>query len=295
MAKRKEIREGQSVESTRVRDQDSDDSDSGEDTNMLDVEFEWFDPQPDIDFHGLKTLLRQLLDVDNQIFDLSALTDLILEQPLLGSTVKVDGNETDPYAFLTVLNLHEHREKQVIKDLTTYLRQKSNSNPSLSQLSNLLSSSVSSQIGLVLTERLINIPSEVAPPMYTMLLEEITWALEEKEPYTFSHYLILSKTYVEVASTLDQEDNRPHKKKKKEAGAKQDKEIFYFHPEDDVLERHSICHGGFEYSKQEGEGHSDSKRAFQELGIKPQGHMILIEGKEFERAVKAVAEYLKLS
>ena len=76
---------------------------------MLNVEFEWFDPQPDVDFHGLKTLLRQLFDADNQLFDLSALTDLILEQPLLGSTVKVDGNETDPYAFLTVLNLHEHR------------------------------------------------------------------------------------------------------------------------------------------------------------------------------------------
>jgi len=31
-----------------------------------------------------------------------------------------------------------------------------------------------------------------------MLLEEIAWAQEEKEPYTFSHYLILSKTYIEV-------------------------------------------------------------------------------------------------
>jgi protein BCP1 len=32
-----------------------------------------------------------------------------LSQPLLGSTVKVDGNETDPYAFLTVLNLETHK------------------------------------------------------------------------------------------------------------------------------------------------------------------------------------------
>lgn len=76
---------------------------------MLNVDFEWFDPQPDVDFHGLKTLLRQLFDVDNKLFDLSEVADLILEQPLLGSTVKVDGNETDPYAFLTVLNLYEHR------------------------------------------------------------------------------------------------------------------------------------------------------------------------------------------
>jgi protein BCP1 len=77
--------------------------------DMVNVDFEWFDPQPAVDFHGLKTLLRQLLDVDSQLFDLSELADIILSQPLLGSTVKVDGNETDPYAFLTVLNLETHK------------------------------------------------------------------------------------------------------------------------------------------------------------------------------------------
>jgi protein BCP1 len=76
---------------------------------MVNVDFEWFDPDPTIDFHGLKSLLRQLFDTDAQIFDLSALADLILSQPLLGSTVKVDGKETDPYAFLSVLNLQEHK------------------------------------------------------------------------------------------------------------------------------------------------------------------------------------------
>jgi hypothetical protein len=77
--------------------------------DMLDVEFEWFDPHPEVDFHGLKNLCRQLFDVDAQMFDLSALVDLMLSQPLLGSTVKVDGKESDPFAFLTVLNMHEHR------------------------------------------------------------------------------------------------------------------------------------------------------------------------------------------
>jgi protein BCP1 len=80
-----------------------------QDMDMVNVDFEWFDPQPAVDFHGLKTLLRQLLDVDSQLFDLSELADIILSQPLLGSTVKVDGNETDPYAFLTVLNLTTHK------------------------------------------------------------------------------------------------------------------------------------------------------------------------------------------
>ena len=75
---------------------------------MLNVDFEFFDPQPAVDFHSLKNLCRQLFDLDAQLFDLSTLVDLILAQPTLGSTVKCDGNESDPFAFLTVLNLRQH-------------------------------------------------------------------------------------------------------------------------------------------------------------------------------------------
>jgi protein BCP1 len=254
---------------------------------MVNVEFEWFNFKPDIDFHGVKSLLRQLFDVDSQLFDLSGLADLILSQPTVGSTVKVDGEDTDAYAFLTILNLHEHREKKVIKDLTAYLVEKSKSSQALAPLSNVLASS--SQVGLVLAERLINVPAEIAPPMYTMLIDEIEAAVEDKEPYEFTHYLIISKTYQELASALDEED-APRTKKSK--ASKTNRETFYFHPEDEVLQRHALALGSFEYSKDEGEGMADSKRAFSDMGIKPQGSMILIEAGKFEGAVKAISEYL---
>lgn len=256
---------------------------------MLDVEFEWFDPLPDIDFHGIKTLLQQLFDVDAHLFDLSALTDLILAQPLLGSTVKVDGKETDAYAFLSVINLNAHKDKPFIQILIQYLGSKASSNPALARLAELLSQPDVPSIGLILTERLINVPSEVVPPMYTMLLEEIQWALEEKEPYQFSHYLILSKTYTEVASALDEEDDRPKKKKR----GTHTLETMYFHPEDEVLQRHALCYGGYGYSTPQDDGHSDSKRAFQELGIRPSSHAILIEASRFEAAVQDIAKYLQ--
>ena len=131
--------------------------------------------------------------------------------------------------------------------------------------------------------------------MYKMLLEEVSWAVEEKEPYTFTHYLIWSKTYQEIASLLDQEESRPSKKKKHAniAGSKAELETFYFHPEDEVLQRHSSVFGGFDYLKSEAEGHSDSKRTFQELGIKPKGHMMLIENAKFAAAVDALEQYLR--
>ncbi|KAL1389695.1 p21-C-terminal region-binding protein-domain-containing protein [Phyllosticta capitalensis] len=264
-----------------------DDDSSDEEMEMLDVDFEWFDPNPDVDFHGFKTLLRQLLDIDYQLFNLSELADMILAQPHLGSTVKVDGTESDPYAFLTVLNMQQHKDKQVIKDLAQYFVQKAASEPSLSQLPSLLSPDNSSaQVGLVLTERFINMPSEIVPPLYKMLLDEMQWAIDAKEPYNFTHYLILSKTYAEVESKLDMEESRPKKKTKNDGSS----ETFFFHPEDEILHKHALAHANFEYTKQADEGASDAKRAFQEMGIKPQGHLILIDGKKLADAVQAVQQ-----
>ncbi|KAJ5898014.1 hypothetical protein N7504_008302 [Penicillium tannophilum] len=267
-----------------------DEESSDDDTDMINVDFEWFDPQPAIDFHGLKNLLRQLFDNDAQIFDLSALADLILSQPTLGSTVKTDGNESDPYAFLSVLNLQEHKDKPVVQELIKYITSKAAGNPSLAALNELVSQEPIPPIGLILTERVINMPSQVIPPMYNMLLEEIAWAIQDKEPYNFSHYLIISKGYEEIESKLDLEESRPQKKTKKGGAANQ---RFFFHPEDEVLQRHALCSGSYEFTHKQDDGHSDSKRAFQELGIITNGSMILIDGPKFEATVKAVQEYLQ--
>jgi protein BCP1 len=293
----------ETLQTDLLRKEGEDESD--DDMDMLNVDFEWFDPQPAVDFHGLKTLCRQLFDLDSELFNLSELVDLILSQPLLGSTVKVDGNESDPYAFLTVLNLHEHQVSRsstiltlpmlttlmqyrpVIKDLVQYLQKKTSPTPKSTDISALLSSP-DVQVGLILTERLINMPSEIVPPMYTMLLEEIDWALEEKEPYKFTHYLVLSKVYSEVESKVDQEDNRPSKKKKASSD-----EVFYFHPEDEVLHKYAIGHWTYDYSKQGDEGSSDAKRAFNDMGVSSKGHLILIDAQNFKNSVAAVAEFLK--
>ncbi|KAL5116503.1 Mss4p nuclear export [Pleosporales sp. CAS-2024a] len=308
MAKRKSKADPEEVPDavSRRNQQDDDESGSDEDMDMVNVDFEWFDPQPAVDFHGLKTLLRQLLDVDAQLFDLSELTDVILSQPMLGSTVKVDGNETDPYAFLTVLNLQTHKvpqpvpanfrprvrtdrhaqDKKVIRDLTAYLSKKSSSLPALAPL--LDPSSSAAQVGLILTERFINMPHEVVPPMYTMLLEEIQWALQESEPYAFTHYLVLSKCYSQIQSALTTDD-APRGKKAKKSDAD---ETFYFHPEDELLQRFALGSTDFEYDTPVDEGASDAKRAFQELGVKPKGHMVLIEASKFEAAVEGLKTFL---
>jgi protein BCP1 len=182
------------------------------------------------------------------------------------------------------------KEHPAVQQLINYLIGRAATNPTLSPLENLLKSSDTTDIGLVLTEKLINIPSEVVPPMYKMLVEEVSWALEEKEPYNFTHYLVLSKTYQEMEVNLDQVPGMARKTKKQKSDASNNTapSIFYFHPEDEVLQRYAKLCGGYDYVQQEKEGHPDSTRTSQDLVIRAQGHLMLIETEKFGPAVKAL-------
>ncbi|KAH8735634.1 p21-C-terminal region-binding protein-domain-containing protein [Ilyonectria robusta] len=263
-------------------DKMDEDSSDDEDFDMVNVDFEWFNYDAEVDFHGVKTLLRQLFDVDANLFNMSALADLVLSQPTIGSTIKVDGKATDAYAMLTALNTFVHREKEPMRDVLKYLVEKAQANPSLAAIPSLVNAG--KHIGLIFSERLINMPSELAPPLYSMLIDEIEAAVEDKEPYEFSHYLILSKTYQELESKIDVESQKRKK-------AKGDSQIYYFHAEDEVLQKHAVAYGNFNYTKED-EVVADSKRAFQEMGVKAQGHLILIEAGKFQGAIKAVNDYL---
>ncbi|CAK7200262.1 Mss4p nuclear export [Sporothrix eucalyptigena] len=288
-------------------DRMDEDSDSGEDFDVVNVEFEWFNFDSEIDFHGTKTLLRQLLDVDAALFDVSGLADRILAQSTIGSTVKVDGKANDAYALLTALSLREQRENAAVAQLTKYLAEKSAGAPDLASLEALLKEQSSGpsaagkpHIGLILSERLINMPAEIAPPLYTMLIDEVEAAVEDGEPYAFTHYLILSKTYQEVQSDIamvvdddDEEDGGKGKRKKaKTSGGSSTDTFFYFHPEDEVFRKHSAISGTFPYTKID-ESVADSKRAFQDLGVKSQGLLMLIEADKLPAAVEAVSKYVQ--
>ncbi|CAM1511277.1 Fc.00g087900.m01.CDS01 [Cosmosporella sp. VM-42] len=280
--KRARETESKDVPADNNVDKMDEDSSDDEDFDMVNVEFEWFNFDPEVDFHGTKTLLRQLFDVDASLFNMSALADLILSQPTIGSTIKVDGKANDAYALLTALNTAVHKDHEGLKDVLKYLVEKAQTNSSLAAVTELINGG--KHVGLVFSERLINMPSELAPPLYSMLVDEVEAAVEDKEPYEFTHYLILSKVYQEYESKLEME-NQKQKKTKKEVP------FYYFHAEDEVLQKHATAYGSFNYTKED-EVVADSKRAFQEMGVKAQGHMILIEASKFQGAIKAINDYL---
>ncbi|CAG8511064.1 9432_t:CDS:2 [Paraglomus occultum] len=261
----------------------SDDETSDEELEDLtvDTEFEFFDPQKQ-DFHGIKRLLTQLFSSDAKLFDLSELTEIILDQPLLGSTVKIDGEgaQGDPYALFTVLNLGVHKERSIFKQLRKYLLEKSKEDEQVQKkLDELLQSD---NAGIVFSERVINMPVGIVPPMYKMLIEEIQWAVDENEPYKFDWYLILSRTFKEIESTLGSESSGNKKKKKKKPDT-----LSYFHPEDEIIEQNSDFIFDFKFTQQQAS--SDSKRTFYDFGVSTAMRLFILRGDKLQ----AVADELE--
>ena len=79
----------------------------------MDVAFDFFDPNPNVDYLAIKRLATQLFSADAPLLAPGPLADLILSQPSLGTTVKTDGIESDPYAYLSVLNMHVHQVRRL--------------------------------------------------------------------------------------------------------------------------------------------------------------------------------------
>lgn len=165
----------------------------------MDIEFDFFDPNPEVDYLAVKRLANQLWQGDAAVLQVQDLADLILTQPRVGTTVKCDGKESDPYAFLTVVNLHVHKvlacpisprspihsiakDRPFVKALIGYILDKSSNNSNFSAaLRDLLGPKgleSSKHVGFVFSERLVNMPVQLLPPMYRMLQEEIQWAVD---------------------------------------------------------------------------------------------------------------------
>lgn len=95
------------------------------------------------------------------------------------------------------------QDHPALQALSAYLLAKASSSPTLqSQLASLLASTAPStpssptHLGLILSERLVNMPSQLTPPLYRILADEITQAIKRGEEYNFSHLIFLSRVFV---------------------------------------------------------------------------------------------------
>ncbi|KAI4893583.1 hypothetical protein NFI96_021376 [Prochilodus magdalenae] len=165
----------------------------------------------DNDFNGIKKLLQQLFLKAH--VNTSELTDLIIQQNHIGSVIRQaevpdDSDDEDPdevFGFISIVNLTERKGMECveqIKELVLGQCEKLCSAAVLEQFERVLHDT-SQAVGLLLSERFINVPPQIALPLYRQLLDEMAEAQRTNKPSGKCHYcLLISKTCQEAKKTI---------------------------------------------------------------------------------------------
>ncbi|KAG2708390.1 hypothetical protein I3843_05G172700 [Carya illinoinensis] len=173
-------------------------SDEEEFEGVVQADFAFFDPKAN-DFHGVKTLLQTYLD-DKQ-WDLSGFVDLVLGQTTVGTVVKIEDDEDEGvFSLVTALNMQRYKDHKCILELKEFLLKACQEKDVQDNLISLLGEQAQ-YVGLLVSQRVVNLPPQLLPPLYDALFDEVSWATEDepteelKNSFRFKFYILVSKIY----------------------------------------------------------------------------------------------------
>ncbi|KAJ8264465.1 hypothetical protein GJAV_G00149480 [Gymnothorax javanicus] len=283
-------REDESSSEGPQNDSDSgDDNSSGSDeviNEEVTVDFEAH-AISDNDHNGIKKLLQQLFLKAH--VNTTELTDIIIQQNHIGSVIRQaevpeDSDEEDPdevFGFISLLNLTERKGVQCVeevKDLVLSQCEKSCPHSVAQQLEKTLNDT-SKPVGLLLSERFINVPPQIALPLHKQLQDEMAEAQRTNKPSGKCHYcLMICKTCTEA------------KKSNPGRGAPQEELMFANAEEEFFYEQAEVK---FNYSVQE---EADSclagRWSFDDVPMKPYRTVMLIPMDRMDAIMDKLKEYL---
>lgn len=212
----------------------------------VNVDFEGFQAN-DGDFHGIKRLLQQNFRGLN--VDISGIADTIISQNYVGSVIKQVGGDDDEddddedmpttseedaeqvFGVTTIINLTSRKDEKCIAELRTALVEKcsSHGSDSTSRLLRDILGNESKHVGLLISERLVNLPPQFSLPVFESLRKEVNEAKAKNMPYDFAYLLLICKVF------------KMEKKKKK----KMVETELWSNPEEEVIAEESVAN--FEY------------------------------------------------
>uniref|UniRef100_F6UR50 BRCA2 and CDKN1A interacting protein n=1 Tax=Macaca mulatta TaxID=9544 RepID=F6UR50_MACMU len=211
-------------EEDEVEDEDEDDDDSEEEEDEEDdvideevnIEFEAYSLS-DNDYDGIKKLLQQ-----NHIGS-------VIKQTDVSEDSDDDVDEDEVFGFISLLNLTERKGTQCaeqIQELILSFCEKNCEKSMVEQLDKFLNDTTK-PVGLLLSERFINIPPQIALPMYQQLQKELAEAHRTNKPCGKCYfYLLISKTFVEAGKN-NSKKKLSNKKKAALMFANAEEEFFY--------------------------------------------------------------------
>jgi len=138
---------------------------------------------------------------------LGELAQYVLKQRAVGSVVtqspsdstdddedddELGGTDGEVFGLATIIRL---KGSEVSDMIVRHMSKSVAATDRRGQLANLLTA-LDSDVGLIISERIINMPPQIAVPLYQTLANEVKKAKIKNLPFNFTHYAIISKILV---------------------------------------------------------------------------------------------------
>ncbi|KAJ1141196.1 hypothetical protein NDU88_007531 [Pleurodeles waltl] len=286
---REEVDDSEEDDSSEEEDVDSDEEINEE----VNVEFEAHEIT-DSDHNGIKKLLQQLFLKAH--VNTSEVAALLIQQNHIGSVIKqaenLEDNDDDDdddhghiFGFISLLNLTERKDTpcaEQIKELILSQCEKNCAQSMVEQLDKLLNDT-SKPVGLLLSERFINVPAQIALPMHQQLQKELAETQRTNKPCgKCYYYLMISKTFREAA-----------KNSRNPAGQQPKDELTFSNAEDEFFYEKALLK--FDYSvHEESDTCLGGRWSFDDVPMKPLRTVMLIPADKMDAIIDKMKEYLSV-
>jgi len=236
------------------------DEDEGEESEgePIDVDFEFFDPNEG-DYHSVGDLVKngtwEFVEMN-----FSELVDSIVGQGNIGTIVKSGADDPNPErdvavcALFTTLNLRQFAHQSWPKAISSALLKQAKTHAAAEAKEKLEAvlgekRKDGQEVGLIFSERFVNLPGPLVPPLHKALVDDIEWSCttpecppEEKPFYVFTHFVGVAKCF-ELAPKDEAEKSQPGKKKRKGVVASENKSSgpWFPRPEDQEYWKNAVA------------------------------------------------------
>uniref|UniRef100_A0A1A7YBA2 Protein BCCIP homolog n=1 Tax=Iconisemion striatum TaxID=60296 RepID=A0A1A7YBA2_9TELE len=240
------------------------------------------------DFNGIKKLLQQLFLKAH--VDTAEMTDIIIQQNHVGSVIKQaevpeDSDDDDPdevFGFITMLNLTERKGVQCVEGIKELIVDQCEKNAphSVTEQLEQIFSDTTKPVGLLLSERFINVPPQIALPLHTQLQKEMAEAQRTNKPSVKCHYcLMISKTCKEATKNIPARGGAPKE------------EYMFVNAEEEFFYEQAIIK--FHYSVQdEADSCLSGRWSFDDVPMKPFRTVMLVPADRIPAVMDKLKEYL---
>nr|AGM32913.1 protein BCCIP-like protein [Coptotermes formosanus] len=187
---------------------------------------------------------------------------------------------------MSVLNITEKQNLECVQQLRSLLLDlcSEHATDQTNTLIRSLLSDDSQPIGLLINERIINIPAQISVPLLESLSKEMKKACQKKMPYDFTYFILICKLY---------KSGQPHtqKKKRQQSSGGGEPEILWSNPEEEIINEEAECQ--FEFCvKGDADSGLSGRWMEDDMEMSPYRRVLLLQANKLDPLIERIKTFL---